>query len=110
MDRAEGALRVAEQALREARAALDEIAAIRAQSQAPKATLIAPDDVAVNISKAVMLLATSPIVGSTAAAPAAQPIVMNVHAGDRGRRTLKTITTRRDENGNLVADVVETVQ
>lgn len=60
---------------------------------------VVPDDIAVQISKAVTLLSESPQITTKAA-----PFVLNITAPER---TSKTITTRRDEAGNLVANVVE---
>jgi hypothetical protein len=60
---------------------------------------VVPDDIADQISKAVTLLAESPQITTKAA-----PFVLNITAPER---TSKTITTRRDDAGNLVANVVE---
>jgi hypothetical protein len=60
-----------------------------------------PDDIADQISKAVTLLAESPQITTKAA-----PFVLNITSPERNQ-TSKTITTRRDDAGNLVANVVE---
>lgn len=64
---------------------------------------IVPDDIAEQISKAVTLLAESPQL--IAKSP---PFVLNINSQERAAKPLsKTITTRKDKDGNLVADVVE---
>jgi hypothetical protein len=60
----------------------------------------APDDVAVMIERALGILA-DPIVRAADA-----PLVININGPDAGARR-KTITMRRDDNGNAVADVIE---
>jgi len=57
-----------------------------------------PDDIAEQVSKAIAVLKESSV-------PAPPTIVLNVNSG--AVKKSKTITTRRDKNGNLVADVVE---
>ena len=65
----------------------------------PQAELSAvPDDIAEQVAKAIAVLKESP----TLANPA---IVLNINSGSV--RKSKTITTRRDKGGNLVAEVVE---
>ena len=62
---------------------------------------LAPDDVAEQISKAIAIVAESPLI--TAKGP---PVIVNIsYPGEPLRK--KTIVTRRDEQGNLVADVTE---
>jgi len=64
--------------------------------------LIVPEDISEMISKAAMVIAESaPITPRVAA-----PVVVAQPERKRGP-TKKTITTRRDADGNLVADVVE---
>ncbi len=64
----------------------------------------APPELVDEIAKAVALLAESPVLH-----PANQtnnPVVVNFSPANMVRKS-KTITTRRDEAGNLVAKVVE---
>ena len=57
-----------------------------------------PDDIAGQVSKAIAVLKES--------APIASPsIVLNINSAVTKKN--KTITTRRDKAGNLVADVIE---
>lgn len=77
------------------------------KSKANKAddeTLV-PADVAEQVSRAISLLAESP---SFVAQREQPPVILNIHAGNpEKQKTSKTITTRRDKDGNLVADVRE---
>lgn len=57
-----------------------------------------PDDIAEQISKAICVLKESP-------APAPPAMVLNINSA--AVKNNKTITTRRDKAGNLVAEVVE---
>lgn len=57
-----------------------------------------PDDVAMQVSKAIAVLKESTPITSPA-------IVLNINSAAVKKN--KTITTRRDKAGNLVADVVE---
>jgi hypothetical protein len=65
----------------------------------------APDDVATNVARAVKMLAELP------AQPAPQQdssIVLNIHSSrEPSRPRSKKITTSKDKEGNLIADVVE---
>lgn len=63
----------------------------------------APDDVAEQIAKAISIVAESPMIS----AKSAPPIVLNFQAANEQRSKKKIITTRKDENGNLVGDVTE---
>lgn len=64
----------------------------------------APDDTAERVSKAIAMLAETPVVGGIKE----PPMVLNINsAPERPRKMKKTITTRRDGGGNLIADVVE---
>lgn len=69
--------------------------------------MFAPDEIAGIISKGVKMLAEKAFVGAPAPPPVS-PIILNVEASGERRKINKTITTHRDERGNLVADVVET--
>ena len=65
----------------------------------PQAELSAvPDDIAEQVAKAISVLKESPALANPA-------IVLNINSGSV--RKSKTITTRRDKGGNLVAEVVE---
>ena len=62
----------------------------------------APDDVVDEIAKAIALLAEAlPL-----ARASGHPVVVNFSPPNTGKK-VKTITTRRDEAGNLVARVIE---
>ncbi len=63
----------------------------------------APPELIEEIAKAVALLAESPMLHP---ASQANPVVVNFSPANMARKS-KTITTRRDEAGNLVAKVVE---
>ncbi len=63
----------------------------------------APPELVEEIAKAVALLAESPILHQT---NQASPVVVNFSPANTARKS-KTITTRRDEAGNLVAKVIE---
>jgi hypothetical protein len=60
----------------------------------------APDDVAVMIERALGILADPIVRGAEAG------LVININGPDAGARR-KTITMRRDADGNAVADVIE---
>lgn len=64
----------------------------------------APNDVAMMIGKGIALLAESPPLPEWKTGAA--PIVVNVASPEPTRRS-KTITTKRDGEGNLVAEVTE---
>jgi hypothetical protein len=71
---------------------------------APAEITAAPDDVAQQVSRAIALVAESPAINGKAG----QPLVVNINSGAVPvAQKSKTITTRRDKDGNLVADVVE---
>lgn len=59
---------------------------------------IVPDDIAEQVSKAICVLKES-------SAPAPPAIVLNINSGAVKKN--KTITTRRDKAGNLIAEVHE---
>jgi hypothetical protein len=61
----------------------------------------APDEVAEQVAKSISLLAESPILGLKA--PSFFLNIQNPHQ----KTTSKTITTRRDKDNNLIAEVVE---
>ena len=61
-----------------------------------------PADVIDEIAKAVALLAEAPPLTQ----PSGNPLVVNFSPQNTGKK-IKTITTRRDESGNLVARVIE---
>ncbi len=63
----------------------------------------APADVIDEIAKAVALLAEAPPLTQAASG---NPVVVNFSPANTGKK-IKTITTRRDEAGNLVARVIE---
>ncbi len=63
----------------------------------------APADVIDEIAKAVALLAEAPPLTHQASG---HPVVVNFSPPNTGKK-IKTITTRRDEAGNLVARVIE---
>lgn len=67
----------------------------------------APDDIALVIGKGIALLAESPPVPEWKAA--ASPIIVNV-ASPEPKRTSKIFKTRRDEAGNLIAEVEEAAE
>lgn len=75
----------------------------------PAPEMFASDDVASIIGQGIALLSESlPIPewkATTTVTETKTPIVVNIDNGPSART--KTITTRRDEGGNLVADVVE---
>jgi hypothetical protein len=77
--------------------------AVAASLMLPRHNDCVPDDLAETVSRAVRVLAESP----TQAAATPPSIVLNISGGPERRRASKTITTRRDEAGNLIADVVE---
>jgi hypothetical protein len=60
----------------------------------------APDDVAVMIERALGILADPIVRGAEAG------LVININGPDAGARR-KTITMRRDDHGNAIADVIE---
>ncbi len=62
----------------------------------------APEDVIDEIAKAVALLAEAPPLTQASG----NPVVVNFSPLNTGKK-IKTITTRRDEAGNLVARVIE---
>ncbi len=62
----------------------------------------APADVIDEIAKAVALLAEAPPLTQASG----NPVVVNFSPPNTGKK-IKTITTRRDEAGNLVARVIE---
>ena len=62
----------------------------------------APDDVASKVAKAVGILSESPSIIQPQ-----QPMVLNIATPAQQAPRSKRITTRRDENGNLVAEVTE---
>lgn len=64
----------------------------------------APDDVAEQIAKAISIVAEAPSINAKNNAP---PIVLNFQPANEPRAKRKIITTRKDENGNLVGDVME---
>ena len=67
-----------------------------------------PDDLAGQVAKSIATLAESP---SIVAKAQGQPIVVNVTTGGGPERTRnKTITARKDKDGNLVADVIERLE
>lgn len=82
---------------------VDRIIAIEKAVQAiePKSD-DAPADVIDEIAKAVALLAEAPPLTQ----PSGNPVVVNFSPPNTGKK-VKTITTRRDEAGNLVARVIE---
>lgn len=63
----------------------------------------APADVIDEIAKAVALLAEAPPLTQGSSG---NPVVVNFSPPNTGKK-IKTITTRRDEAGNLVARVIE---
>lgn len=73
---------------------------------APGEFSLAPDDVAEQVAKAIALVAESPPLSGKSSAPPS--VVLNVTTPQPNVvKTNKTITTRKDGNGNLVADVIE---
>jgi hypothetical protein len=73
---------------------------------------VAPDDVAEQIVKAISLVAEAPKITAKSQPPSQSPVVLNISNPHERRQvfTRKTITTRRDKDGNLVAEVVEMPQ
>lgn len=67
----------------------------------------APDDIALVIGKGIALLAESPPIPEWKAA--ASPVIVNV-ASLEPKRTSKIFKTRRDEAGNLIAEVEEATE
>lgn len=65
-----------------------------------------PEDIADQTAKAIASLAESPPIAVKNGSQLPQ-LILNVLNPDRSPRTSKTITTRKDENGNMVATVVE---
>lgn len=65
-----------------------------------------PDDIAEQVAKAVAALAASPPIAKNNQASQPQ-IILNVLQGERARAASKQITTRKDENGNMIATVTE---
>jgi hypothetical protein len=69
---------------------------------------VAPDDVAEQVAKAIAIVAQPLLIPQQppVSAPMAPPSVVNV-AIPPPRKTQKQIRMRRDENNQLIADVVE---
>lgn len=82
---------------------------INGKDGSPAEISVAPDDVADQIAKAIALVAESPRI--TAKSPSPSSVVLNISSQERQQKPVtKTITTRRDEGGNLIAEVIEMPQ